>query len=163
MQTPEQGEQVQTEWREWAKKVRKGQLEQTAKAWAKLGKKPPIFKPREERNAGKTVLKVTAKREHKQPEKAKEAGVSRSTGQGNPQGFACPTCWGVPKNLRNDGHSIARHLPVNPEAKRYRDTEFCDGQGKIAVAVMETGWAQGVEPKQQMSAKKWRLGQGAKS
>lgn len=160
LQTPEQAEQVQNDWREWAKKVRHGQMESQKKAWAKLGKRPPIFKSKEDR-----VLKVTAKKEREVAvkEQKKEAGVSRSTGQENPQGFACPTCWGVPKNLRNDGHSIARHLPVNPLAKKYRDTEFCDGQGKIAVAVMETGWVPGNEPKQQMSAKKWRLGQGVKS
>ena len=134
---------------EWKRKVAKAGKKSLEDAWAKLGKKPKIERP----SPPKAEKKA-------KPSEPKPAGVTRSTGTGNPQGFACPNCWGVPLNLRNDGYTIARHLPADPDAKRYRDTEFCDGQGKIAVAVMSQGWTPGTEPRQKMSAKKWRLGKG---
>lgn len=154
---------------QWGKRVRSAQMNAQKRAYDKFyrqkGIRPAkietiIAEARAEPEA-KPVPAVTAKKQVE--EKTKEAGVSRSTGLPNSQGFACPTCWGVPKTVRNDGFTVARHLPVNPEAKRYRDTEFCDGQGKIAVAVMQSGWTQGSEPRQKMSAKKWRQGKGAKS
>ncbi len=138
---------------EWAKRVAKGNKKSLERAYAKIGKKPRLSVPA-------PAVKAKAEKKAKEADETKPAGVSRSTGTGNPQGFACPTCWGVPPNLRNDGYTIARHLPVDPEAKRYRDTEFCDGQGKISVAVMTTGWTQGTEPRAKMSAKKWKLGKG---
>lgn len=136
----------------WHKKIRQARMDALARAYGKLGKKPK-------------VLKVTAPEPLRALAKAKEAetkpaGVSRSTGTGNEKGFACPTCWGVPPNLRQDGFTIARHLPTDPEAKRYRDTEFCDGQGKISVCVMDPKWEQGSEPRAKMSAKKYLQGNG---
>lgn len=148
---------ISRDWPAWAKEVRRGQMAAQSRAWAKIGKKP---KP----------LKVTAPTAPKPSQKAKDAvreekakpeGVSRSTGVGNPQGFACPVCWGVPTNLRPDGFSIARHLPVG-KGKLYRDTEFCDGQGKISVCVMDPNWKPGTEPLRKMSAKKWQQGNGVK-
>ena len=153
-------------WTQWGKRVREGQMKSQKKAYDKFYRQKGvkaskiesiIHEARSEPEAPKATP-VPAKKV--EAEKPKEAGVTRSTGLPNSQGFACPTCWGVPKTVRNDGFTVARHLPAVPDAKRYRDTEFCDGQGKIAVAVMQTGWTPGSEPRQKMSAKKWRLGKG---
>ncbi len=151
-------------WTSWGKRVREGQLKSQKKAYDKFYRQKGVRASKIEAIVEKAreepVKQVPAPKAKE--EKPKEAGVTRSTGQPNTQGFACPTCWGVPKTVRNDGFTVSRHLPVVPDAKRYRDTEFCDGQGKIAVAVMQNGWTPGSEPRQKMSAKKWRLGKGAK-
>lgn len=149
------------DWQTWGKKVRQGQMASQKRAYSKFYRelKPAKIQALQDKATQKEEPAVS-KAKKAEPEKTRDAGVSRSSGQENTQGFACPTCWGVPKMVRNDGFTIARHLPADPDAKRYRDTEFCDGQGKIAVAVMDSGWSAGSEPKKKMSAKKWRLGKG---
>lgn len=139
----------------WHKKVRKARIDALARAYGKLGKKPKALKV-----TAPTPPHATEKAKEAVSEKARPEGVSRSTGTGNNQGFACPVCWGVPPNLRPDGFSIARHLPATKEAKHYRDTEFCDGQGKISVCVMDQNWKPGTEPRAKMSAKKYLQGNG---
>lgn len=140
--------------KEWQQHCKQAAAESQTRAYVKLGlrggKGPAKPKP-EAKPAPKAKV-----------DDVKEPGLSRATGLANTQGFACPECWTVPKNVRNDGFTVARHLPGNPDAKRYRDTEFCDGQGKIAIAVMQVGWSPGSEPRQKMSAKKWKLGKGEK-
>lgn len=54
-------------------------------------------------------------------------------GTPNVERLACSVCGGIPERLRSDGISASRHLPVDLAAKRYRDTEFCDGQGRPVV------------------------------
>lgn len=51
----------------------------------------------------------------------------------NTEGFACSICGGIPERLRTDGISASRHLPAKKSAKKYRDTEFCDGQGRPTI------------------------------
>lgn len=149
----------------WRKRVRKAGLAAQARAYGKLGKKPKPIKVTAPTapKASEKATKSEAKTEKAVSQaKARPEGVSRSTGVGNSHGFACPDCWGVPAQLRKDGFSVARHLPATKEAKRYRDTEFCDGQGKIAFAVMDLNWTPGTEPRQKMSAKKYLQGNGRK-
>lgn len=87
-------------------------------------------------------------------EVAENAPGPRAASGGNPRGFACPVCWGVPEHLRSDGFTIARHLPASEGAKLYRDTEFCNGQGRPAVAVIGA-WSPGSEPSgEKVSARK---------
>ena len=57
----------------------------------------------------------------------------------NEKGLACPVCFGVPETLRSDGETIARHLPMATGFKLYRDTLFCDGQGREGVAKPQEG------------------------
>ncbi len=145
----------------WRKRVRKAGLDAQTRAYGKLGRKPKALKvtaptPPKATEEAKPVAKSKAA----VTEKARPEGVSRSTGVSNDKSFACPDCWGIPPNLRKDGYSIARHLPFTKDAKRYRDTEFCDGQGKIAFAVMDLNWKPGSEPRQKMSAKKYLQGNG---
>lgn len=52
----------------------------------------------------------------------------------NERGLACKVCGLVTENIRSDGVSMPRHLPAKPGAKLYRDTEYCDGQGREGVA-----------------------------
>lgn len=152
------------DWQAWGRKVRQGQMSSQKRAYSKFyrGIKPAKIQAIQAKAAEKEPDAVSVAKKA-EPAKPRDEGVSRSSGQENTQGFACPTCWAVPKMVRNDGFTIGRHLPADPDAKRYRDTEFCDGQGKIAVAVMDSGWSPGSEPRKKMSAKKWRLGNGRKT
>lgn len=84
-----------------------------------------------------------------------EASAGRVANKPNVHGFACPICWCVPPTLRNDGVSIPRHFPATPGVKLFRDTEFCDGQGRAGVKVLDSNWSPGREPEQKVSAKKW--------
>lgn len=76
----------------------------------------------------------------------------RAASKPNEQGYACPECWVVPETVRNDGVSTARHLPGNPSARLFRDTEFCNGQGRTSRFVLDEGWAPGSEPQTSISA-----------
>ena len=142
----------------WRKKVRRAGLDAQSRAYGKLGKKPKALKVTAP--TAPHATKEATKPEPKAKAVIRPEGVSRSTGVGNSHGFACPDCWGIPPQLRKDGFSVARHLPATKDAKRYRDTEFCDGQGKIAFAVMDLNWKPGFEPRQKMSAKKYLQGNG---
>ena len=51
----------------------------------------------------------------------------------NEKKLACPVCGLVPERVRTNGEDMARHLPAKAGVKLYRDTEFCDGQGRPGV------------------------------
>ncbi len=127
------------QWREWEKRVRKGQLANLRRAQEKLPQSKRI------------PIKLTRKRA-KGSRSQKEAGP---TGPSNLHGFACPECWARTETLRNDGKSVPRHKPIREDAELYRDTEYCNGQGKIARAVKDKEWEPGNEPEESITATKW--------
>lgn len=69
----------------------------------------------------------------KEPESVEPKAPPAPRGSPNEKGLACPICGLVPERVRTDGETMARHLPAVQGLKLYRDTEFCDGQGRPGV------------------------------
>ncbi len=105
--------------------------------------KSPFFNPWDERVA--RDIEIADKRRKDEIEGLRQVTVQedgsavvvqapKAARDENTKGLACPVCKGVPKTVRSDGVTIARHLPMSTGAKLYRDTEFCNGQGRPGIA-----------------------------
>ena len=71
----------------------------------------------------------------------------------NAREFVCPECWTVPPTIRKDGISVSRHpIPEGSKARKFRDTPYCNGQGRVARYVLDDPWEIGTEPKVHISA-----------
>ncbi len=89
----------------------------------------------------------------KAPKAPKEGKHHRAAHLENAREFACPECWTVPSTIRADGVSVARHpIPDGSKARKFRGTEFCNGQGRVARYVVDDPWEFGSEPKTSISA-----------
>lgn len=128
---------TRAEWDKWAKKIRRGQEANLQRACDKLGLDHKA---------------LTLKRHKGKTKKTKKAKEPAPTGPDNIHGFACPVCWAVTESLRNDGKSIPRHDPIDPKAERYRDTDFCNGQGKTGRYVVDDNWEPGTKPAKSVTA-----------
>ena len=84
----------------------------------------------------------------------------RAAQKPNKEGLACPECWLVPETVRNDGFSTARHEP-GPGARKFRDTPYCNGQGRAGRYVLDKNWKPGKEPENSISGEEY-LAHGTK-
>lgn len=100
------------------------------------------------------VPKTSKKTKAPKAPKAEKTGPHhRAAHLPNAREFACPECWTVPNTIRADGVSVARHLiPDGSKARKFRGTEYCNGQGRIARHVLDEPWNIGEEPKNSISA-----------
>lgn len=95
---------------------------------------------------------TTKKASQKTEEKQDGRGSHRAATRPNENGFACPECWAVPDAIRNDDISTARHMPATPKARTYRDTHYCNGQGRQGRYVIDKQWKPGTQPKEAITA-----------
>lgn len=89
----------------------------------------------------------------KPSKKEREGPHHRAATLANKNHLACPVCWVVPETIRNDGVSIPRHEPGNSKAPKFRDTQFCNGQGQVGRFVIDKNWKPGTEPQESITAK----------
>ena len=92
----------------------------------------------------------------KAPKPKKEGPHHRAAHLENAREFACPECWTIPKTIRTDGVSVARHaIPEGSKARKFRGTPYCNGQGRTARYVLDDPWDIGTEPKVSISAEEY--------
>lgn len=88
--------------------------------------------------------------------KAETDGTNHRAAQlPNKNKLACPECWGVPETVRNDGFSIARHVPETKGARKFRGTEFCNGQGRVGRHVLDKNWKPGTKPENSLNGEEF--------
>lgn len=104
----------------------------------------------------KTPKKSKAPKAQKTPKAPKEGPHHRAAHLKNVREFACPECWTIPETIRTDGISVARHeIPAGSKARKFRDTKFCNGQGRTARHVLDNPWDIGTKPKVSISAEEF--------
>ncbi len=79
----------------------------------------------------------------------------RAAQKENKHGLACPECWTVPPTVRNDGFSTARHEPGSSGARKFRDTAYCNGQGRAGRYVLDKNWKPGHEPENSINGQEF--------
>lgn len=99
------------------------------------------------------MVPKNSKKSKPQKKAEREGPHHRAASQPNKQGYACPVCFVVPETIRNDGVSTARHLPGSTKAEKFRDTEFCNGQGQVGRFALDKHWKAGNEPVESITAK----------
>lgn len=136
------------EWDKWAAKCRAGQVEAQKRAYKKLGV-----------DRKKLFDRSAKKQEQKGKKREAVKGTVSSNMPDNHHGLVCTECWAQPETLRTNGLSMPRHLPVMKGASLYRDTEFCAGQGRQGVVVLDDSWEPGSKPNKTVPGKKWINGE----
>ncbi len=89
----------------------------------------------------------------KEPKAKPEGPHHRAARLDNARELVCPECWTVPPTIRKDGVTVPRHqAPEGSKARRFKNTDRCNGQGRIARYVVDDPWEIGSEPKVHISA-----------
>lgn len=89
----------------------------------------------------------------KEPKPKREGPHHRAAQLPNDRDFVCPECWTPPATIRKDGVTTPRHpIPEGSKARKFKNTDRCNGQGRVARHVIDDPWEIGTEPKIHISA-----------
>lgn len=99
------------------------------------------------------MVPKTSKKTPKEPKAKPEGPHHRAAKLSNARDLVCPECWTAPETIRKDGVTVPRHqVPEGSKARRFKNTDRCNGQGRIARYVVDDPWEIGTEPKVHISA-----------